>query len=607
LPSYVSPTELLSITTFEDPKKDIVIGVYIIDSKNKKKLKNNEKEKVSNEETENKDNMHKIDIEDNNSKQNLKKRKYSEKSLVTDESDIKIKKKKKEAADQNIIDQLDEKKKPKPESEDKDNIDNEVDVADNNGRQSLKKRKYSSEKSFITDESKKKKKEVNQNITDQRNEKEKISKEDVRDKNNICDEIDVTDNIGSQSIKKGKYVTDENDIKVKKKRKTADQNIICQQNEKEKVAKQSEDEDNTYDDEIDASYNNDKQYSKKEKYALEKSLVVDESDVKKRRKTVDQTDQQNKKEKMPKEEHKDKNNTYDNKIDTADNNGRQNLKKRKLALEESCIKDEKNIKITENSNTENQDISIKNRTKVIEKKKRKLTINDTIAEDISEETIKKVCQKPITNSNKNKTTELEHPCEGDESNETNVLLQTEEHSMSDFGMRNSDIEETSVDERKKKKNRKKRSKIQDNICSKIGLQIMAKSDWKRLRNRYLDLQRHKMSQLKMHLRKAEVERDGIMTKNRYHDKTGQNNTLHDKLKYENDNGKFEEKKSYGHVNYAPGIIVKIEMDEPCTDLQGFKVPSILENIIILFYIKYCILNIPYKCKILYMSIIFRWS
>jgi len=342
------------------------------------------------------------------------------------------------------------------------------------------------------------------------------------------------------------------------------------------VAKQSKDEDNTYDtNEIDASYNNDKQYSKKEKFALEKLLVIDEGDVKvkKRRKTVDQTDQQNEKEKMPKEKHEDRNNIYDNKIDTADNNSRQNLKKRKLASEESCIKDEKNIKVTENSNIENQDISIKNRNKVIEKKKRKLTINDTIAEDISDETVKKVCQKPvIINSNKNKTTELEYPYKGDESNETNALLQTEEHSLSDFGMRNSDIEETSIDERKKKKNRKKRSKIQDNdICSKIGLQIMAKSDWKRLRNRYLDLQRHKMSQLKMHLRKAEVERDGIMTKNGYHDKTGQNNTLHDKLKYENDNRKFEEEKSCGHVNYAPGIIVKIEMDEPCTDLQGFKV------------------------------------
>lgn len=378
-------------------------------------------EKASNEETENKDNVHEMDIGDNNSKSNFKKRKYSsEKSFVSDESDTKVKKKKKEAADQNTTDQQDERRKvSKSELEDRDNTcDNEIDATDNNARQNSKKRKYS-EKSSVADES---------------------------------------------------------DVKVKKRRRTADQITTDQQNEKEK-----------------------------------------------------------------------------------------------LTPEKSCIKDEKDIKVTGNSNIENQESPSKNRPKITEKKKRRLTINDTIiAEDISGEAVKKECQKPATNSNKNKTTEMDLH-EGDESNEKNALLQTEKHSTSDFGTRNSDIEETS-DERKKKKNRKKRSKIQDNdICSKIGLQIMAKSDWKRLRNRYLDLQRYKMSQLKVHLRKAEVERGGIMTKNGYHDKTGQNNTLHDKSRCENDNEKLEKVESCGRVNYAPGIIVKIEMDEPCTDLQSFKV------------------------------------
>lgn len=378
-------------------------------------------EKASNEETENKDNVHEMDIGDNNSKSNFKKRKYSsEKSFVSDESDTKVKKKKKEAADQNTTDQQDERRKvSKSELEDRDNTcDNEIDATDNNARQNSKKRKYS-EKSSVADES---------------------------------------------------------DIKVKKRRRTADQITTDQQNEKEK-----------------------------------------------------------------------------------------------LTPEKSCIKDERDIKVTGNSNIENQESPSKNRPKITEKKKRRLTINDTIiAEDISGEAVKKECQKPATNSNKNKTTEMDLH-EGDESNEKNALLQTEKHSTSDFGTRNSDIEETS-DERKKKKNRKKRSKIQDNdICSKIGLQIMAKSDWKRLRNRYLDLQRYKMSQLKVHLRKAEVERGGIMTKNGYHDKTGQNNTLHDKSRCENDNEKLEKVESCGRVNYAPGIIVKIEMDEPCTDLQSFKV------------------------------------
>lgn len=512
MPSYTSPNELLSITTFDEPKNDAVVKV--INLKTKAKLKDNEKKNASNEETENKDNIREVDTGVNNGKQSLKKRKYSlEKSFSIDESDSKVKKKKKEAADKSLIDQQDEKEKvSKAESEDTDNTyDNEINAADNN-RQSSKKRKYSSEKLFVTDESdakvKKKKKDVNQSTTDHHNEKQKISKES--DKNNICDN------------------------------------------------------------EIDTAFDNSRQSLKKEKYTPEKSLA-DQSDIKgkkRRKESTDQTNQQTEKEKIPKEEFEDKDNTYDNEIDTADDNSRQGLKKRKFAPEKSCIKGEKDIKVTGNSNAENQEISNKNRNKITEKKKKRLTIDDTIvAEDISGEAVKKECQKPTTNSNK-KTTELEY--EGNESNEPNAL-ETEKHSTSDFGTRNSDIEET--DERKKKKNRKKRSKFQnDDICSKIGLQIMAKSDWKRLRNRYLDLQRHKMSQLKQHLRKAEVERDGIMTKNRwYHNKT-QNNTLYDKTKHENDNRKLnEEENFYGRVNYSPGIIVKIEMDEPCTDPQSFKV------------------------------------
>jgi len=136
LPSYVSPNELLSITTFDEPEKDAAVGV--INSKAKARVKDNEKEKTSNEETEHRDNDREMDTGDG--KQSFKKRKYSEKS-ITDESDMKVKKKKKEAADQNTTDQQDEGGKiPKAELEDKDNTDdNEIDAADNSGRQSSKK------------------------------------------------------------------------------------------------------------------------------------------------------------------------------------------------------------------------------------------------------------------------------------------------------------------------------------------------------------------------------------------------------------------------------------------------------------------------------------
>ncbi|XP_011159639.2 la-related protein 7 [Solenopsis invicta] len=419
---------------------------------------------------------------------------------------------------------------------------------------------------------------------------EKTSNEEIWSKENVRE--DTEDN-SRQSSKKRRYLVDksfsveENDIKIKKKKKeTAEQNITEQQNEGEKISKaEFEDKNNVYGNQIDATHNN-REGINEEKYALEKSLDESNVKVRKRRKTVGETvtDQQNEKEQVPKE-FKDKNNTYANEIDATDND-RQSIKKKVFLSEKSSNKEEKDSKVTGNSTTGNQEsqISNKNRNKIIEKRKRRHTISNTITvENISEEAVKE-CQKPATSSNENKM-DLEHLSKEKKSNETDTLSQTEKHSIRDFDMRSSDIEETKrrrkeeeKDERKKKKNRKKRNKnLGNDICSKIGLQIMAKSDWKRLRNKYLDLQRSKMSQLKMHLRKAEGDRGGIMTKLYHEDwsvthiarKPG--HTLDDESTHENNGAKSnQEEKSVGRVNYAPGIIVKVEMDEPCINVQNFK-------------------------------------
>ncbi|XP_036144005.1 la-related protein 7-like [Monomorium pharaonis] len=507
LPTHASPTELLSISTFKQSKSDIIIGVLVDDSKAKKKLKENEEE-AFNEETDSKDNLCKV-IEDNNSKQSKKRKHSLEKLHVVDENDIKVKKDKKEIATQNIVDQQDKKGKVlKAEFE-------------------------------------------------------------VKVKDNPCDtEIHVTDNGDKRNFKRKKYseklsVKDEYDIKIKKEEV---HKSTTNRRNKKVLKKDSEGKKNIYDNEINAADGN-KENIKEEKCVLEK-LQVDESDTKakKRKKTKDETitDWQSEKEQVPTEELEDKNNNHSNEIDTTDN--RQNPKKRKIS-EKSYSKDER-----DKGNTENQENS---RNKITEKKKRRHTVNDTITvEDISGEAIKEECQKPVTSSNKNKT-KFEHSFNEDENIETNVLSQTVKHSIRDFGTSSSDIEETN--KRKKKKNRKKRNKILDNdIYSKIGLQIMAKSDWKHLRNKYLDFQRHKMSQLKRHLRKAEGEKGGIMTKWYQEDWS----VIHiirksehalDELICENDGEKpNREEKSYGRVNYAPGIIVKVEMDEPCTNVRSFK-------------------------------------
>lgn len=356
-----------------------------------------------------------------------------------------------------------------------------------------------------------------------------------------------------------------------------------------KKEKTSEDEnndkntDNICNNEMNVTDNINKQNLRKRKLVSEKSFTSDDSTEnvkikKKRKETIDHniTDQQNEKEKASKDEIEDNDKTCDN--ETNANNNRPSVKKRKLASEKLFVTDESDIKIdiTDNSNIEkNQEISNKNiNRKITEKKKKKLTIDDTnVVENVSGE-VKKESHKSAIKSNKNKGTKSVHLNTSDDgkivSNEADDKLQTEKHSVTrDSEIKsgtNSDNEETNVDEKKKKKNRRKRSKIQeDDICYALGLHVMAKPDWKRLRNKYLDLQRAKMQLLKGHLKKSE----NMTGKKWYCDTAG----LNYKLKNEKDNGKISdtEKSPYGRINYTPGIIVKVEMDEPCTDPQSFKV------------------------------------
>ncbi|KOC60892.1 La-related protein 7 [Habropoda laboriosa] len=115
-------------------------------------------------------------------------------------------------------------------------------------------------------------------------------------------------------------------------------------------------------------------------------------------------------------------------------------------------------------------------------------------------------------------------------------------------------QENTNEKKKKRKNRKKRSKMEDfSYC--MGLQVMAKKDWKYLRNKYLELQRSKMKQLKQHLRKTRWNQWSNYEKNKPE-------------KEENDE---KDNPTTCRFSFTPGVIVKIEMDKPCTDPKGFKI------------------------------------
>ncbi|XP_058788956.1 la-related protein 7 [Phymastichus coffea] len=113
---------------------------------------------------------------------------------------------------------------------------------------------------------------------------------------------------------------------------------------------------------------------------------------------------------------------------------------------------------------------------------------------------------------------------------------------------NMNEESTTEKKKKKKRKRKHRGTYEALEATDMGLQVMSKKDWKRLRNKYLDLQRSKMKQLKLHLRKAKWNRWATRT----------------------DVDFIELIENRKILKYTPNVIVKVEFKEACVDPKGFK-------------------------------------
>lgn len=136
--------------------------------------------------------------------------------------------------------------------------------------------------------------------------------------------------------------------------------------------------------------------------------------------------------------------------------------------------------------------------------------------------------------------------------------ENEQMATDDSTILNNKEQENTNENKKKRKKRKKQSKLEDFSYS-IGLQVMAKKDWKCLRNKYLELQRSKMKQLKQHLRKTRWSQWSNYEKNKPE-------------RVENDEDKNRKQNSISacRFSFTPGVIVKIEMDKPCTDPKSLK-------------------------------------
>lgn len=200
------------------------------------------------------------------------------------------------------------------------------------------------------------------------------------------------------------------------------------------------------------------------------------------------------------------------------------------------ITDNQCCDIKHENSTPNENVLIQ------ESDKMDLTEEETIEmNDISQESKKKIKSENNDNSSTMQNTSDE---------KIKIIIENVDKANTD---------EAIGDEKKKKRKRKRKSRIIDDPVGNIGLQIMAKKDWKHLRNKYLELQRAKMKQLKQHLKKK---------RNQWFN--------YDRTKA--DKEETEEKEKVSVVDKTPvrsfsfttGVIVKIELNEPCADPKGLK-------------------------------------
>lgn len=116
--------------------------------------------------------------------------------------------------------------------------------------------------------------------------------------------------------------------------------------------------------------------------------------------------------------------------------------------------------------------------------------------------------------------------------------------------------------KKRRKKKKKKSKKMKSDVASTGLQILSKCEWKKLRNKYLELQRSKMNSLKQYLTKIKHDDNQHIMRI---EKTENEST--EKFRQEPTS---KEVSSTPRVQFAPGVILKLNFDEPIVDVKSFK-------------------------------------
>ncbi|KAI4469391.1 lupus la protein-related [Holotrichia oblita] len=105
------------------------------------------------------------------------------------------------------------------------------------------------------------------------------------------------------------------------------------------------------------------------------------------------------------------------------------------------------------------------------------------------------------------------------------------------------------------KKRKKHKKMKKKQLRELGMQVLSKLEWKKIRNRYLDNQKAKMKQLKQFLHRKRF-------------------TTHAETKQKSVNGMETDTNTTGkekqEIAFVPGVIVKIQLSESYCDIKKIK-------------------------------------
>ncbi|KAJ8974616.1 hypothetical protein NQ317_019361 [Molorchus minor] len=131
----------------------------------------------------------------------------------------------------------------------------------------------------------------------------------------------------------------------------------------------------------------------------------------------------------------------------------------------------------------------------------------------------------------------------------NIEMEDSENEKKNVKQEKKTTFDTDIDDTENKKKKKHKKDKRRSYLKELGLQVLSKKEWKKMRNQYLDLQKKKMKEFKHYLQKHNKKFDKVK-------KTAkEQNTVEEAVP---------------KLEFTPGVIVKIKLPEPCVDMKKLK-------------------------------------